>query len=258
MPTVAIDGFYLYYEVHGEGEPLVFAHGVGGNHAHWFNQIAFFEKRFQTIVFDHRGFGNSRDPGGPGRSRFVEDLCALLDHLGLDRVTLVAQSMGGGTCVGFTAAYPERVKALVLADTVIGFNLPEALAAENQMHRQAGESLGQLERVLGKQTRDEHRALALMYLEMTSFNLVNRHTAGGSFGDGMTPNALAATGIPVLFLVGSEDVLAPPAIVRQLKALVPGSQYVEIAGPGHSVYFEAPDAFNEAVASFLLGVAGGA
>ena len=54
------------------------------------------------------------------------------------------------------------------------------------------------------------------------------------------------------------NVLAPPAIVRQLQTLVPGSQYVEIKGPGHSVYFEAPDAFNEAVESFLLGAAGAA
>ena len=90
MATVEIDGFSLYYEVEGDGEPLVFAHGVGGNHAHWFNQIAYFSRHYQTIVFDHRGFGNSRDPGGPGRSRFVDDLKALLDHLGIDRATLVA------------------------------------------------------------------------------------------------------------------------------------------------------------------------
>jgi 3-oxoadipate enol-lactonase len=251
MATVEIDGFQLYYEVHGQGDPLVFAHGVGGNHAHWFNQVALFADRYQVIVFDHRGFGNSRDPGGPGRSRFVEDLRALLDHLGLDRVTLVAQSMGGGTCVGFTAAYPERVKALVLADTVIGFKLPEGLAAEVAVQRKAGESLSQLERVLSKRTREENKPVALAYLQMSSFNLVNRHTAGGSFGDGMTPEALVATGIPVLFLVGSEDVLAPPPIVRQLQALVPGSTYVEIDGPGHSVYFEAPDAFNDAVQTWL-------
>ena len=251
MATVEIDGFHLYYEVHGQGEPLVFAHGVGGNHAHWFNQIAFFAGRHQIIVFDHRGFGNSRDPGGPGRSRFVEDLRALLDHLGLDRVTLVAQSMGGGTCVGFTAAYPERVKALVLADTVIGFKLPDGLASEVATHRKAGESLSQLERVLSKRTRDENKPVAQAYLQMSSFNLVNRHTVGGSFGDGMTPEALVSTGIPVLFLVGSEDTLAPPPIVRQLQALIPGSTYVEIDGPGHSVYFEAPDAFNSAVQTWL-------
>ena len=84
MATVEIDGFSLYYEVEGEGEPLVFAHGVGGNHAHWFNQIAYFSRHYQTIVFDHRGFGNSRDPGGPGRSRRHAGDDGL-PRIGLDR-----------------------------------------------------------------------------------------------------------------------------------------------------------------------------
>ena len=235
MATVEIDGFSLYYEVEGDGEPLVFAHGVGGNHAHWFNQIAYFSQHYQTIVFDHRGFGNSRDPGGPGRSRFVDDLKALLDHLGIDRATLVAQSMGGGTVVGFTMAYTERVKALVLADTVIGLKLPESLAAENAKSREAGENLSQLERVLARSTRVDRPSVALMYREMTSFNMVNRHTAGGSFGPGCTPEELRATGVPVMFLVGSEDVLAKPAIVRGAHQLMPESALVEVPGSGHSV-----------------------
>ncbi len=251
MPTVEIQGFSLYYEMDGEGEPLVFAHGVGGNHAHWFNQMAYFSRRYKTIVFDHRGFGNSRDPGGPGRNRFVEDLKELLDHLGIERVTLIAQSMGGGTCIGFAAAYPERVKALVLADTVIGLKLPESLAAKNAKAREAGENLSQLERVLSPATRRERPALARMYQEMSSFNMVNRHTVGGSFGPGCTPEQLTALGLPTLFLVGSEDVLAQPDIIRSVHKLVPGSVFVEVPGSGHSVYFEAPDEFNSAVDSFL-------
>ena len=108
MATVNIDGFELFYAEEGNGTPVVFAHGVGGNHASWYNQVAAMSGRYRTIVFDHRGFGNSRDPGGPSRSRFIEDLRALLDHLGIERAALVAQSMGGGTCAGFTVRYPER------------------------------------------------------------------------------------------------------------------------------------------------------
>ena len=254
MATVEIDGFHLYYETEGSGEPLVFAHGVGGNHAHWFNQVAYFSEHYQTIVFDHRGFGNSRDRGGPGRSRFVEDLRALLDHLGIQRATLIAQSMGGGTCIGFTAAYPERVKALVLADTVIGFKLPDAVASENAKSREEGEHLSQLERVLSAATRVGRPAVAQMYLAMTSFNMVDRHTAGGSFGPGCTPEQLTATAVPVMFLVGSEDVLARPGVVRSVHELMPGSALIEVPGAGHSVYFEDPDAFNDAVHTFLKGV----
>src|SRR4051794_27582915 len=126
MATLRIDGFELYYEVHGEGYPLVFAHGVGGNHASWFNQIPAFTDRYKMVVFDHRGFGNSRDAAnGPGRSRFVADLLALFDHLKIEQAGVIAQSMGGGTCSHFTWKHPERVKALVLADTLVGLKLPE-------------------------------------------------------------------------------------------------------------------------------------
>ena len=251
MATIGLNGFELYYEVQGSGRPVIFAHGVGGNHAHWFNQAAFFSEYYQVVVFDHRGFGNSRDPGGPGRSRFVEDLRALMDHLGLEKATLVAQSMGGGTCVGFTAAYPERVEALVLADTVTGLELPEPIASAYAKILEAAESLGQLERVLGEGTRTNNRALAQLYAAMTSFNMVNRHTVAGSFGSGCSPEQLAATGVPILWLVGTEDVLATPRIVSAVHSLTPGSRFIEVPAAGHSVYFEAPDQFNAAVVDFL-------
>ena len=252
MATVNIDGFGLYYEDYGEGEPVVFAHGVGGNHASWYNQVVAFREQYRAIVFDHRGFGNSRDvAGGPGRSRFVEDLRALLDHLGIEKTVLVAQSMGGGTCTGFTAKYPERVRALVLADTVLGMKLPEAIAAENAVIRDANESLGQLERVLGVKTRENEPELTQLYAQIASFNMVNRHTAGGEFGPGVTPEDLAATGVPILLIVGSDDVLAQPQIISAVHKLMPGADLVEVPDAGHSVYFEAPAAFNEAVFAFL-------
>src|SRR5687767_11320806 len=70
----------LYYEVHGEGRPVVFAHGMGGNHASWFQQVPVFAQHHMVVTFDHRGFGNSREvEGGADRSRFVGDLKDLLD-----------------------------------------------------------------------------------------------------------------------------------------------------------------------------------
>ncbi len=257
MATIDIDGFSMYYETEGSGEPVIFAHGVGGNHASWYNQVPAFAERYQTIVFDHRGFGNSRDvAGGPGRSRFVSDLTGLLDHLEIDRAVLVAQSMGGGTCTGFTVAHPERVRALVLADTVIGMKLPEPIATEYAGIREAGESLGQLERVLGKKTRENEPVLSRLYADIASFNMVNRHTVGGSLGEPITPQQLADTGVPILFIVGTDDVLAPPRIVSAVQKLVPESAYTEVPDVGHSVYFEAPDAFNQAVLGFRGKVLG--
>ena len=83
MPYLDVDGARLYYEVSGEGPALVFAHGLGGNHMSWWQQVPAFNDRYRCVVFAHRGFApSSEDPGGPGAHAFADDLDALLDHLG--------------------------------------------------------------------------------------------------------------------------------------------------------------------------------
>ena len=252
MPYLNIDGFELYYEVHGEGFPVAFAHGIGGNHASWYNQVPAFSPRYQMVIFDHRGFGNSRDAAsGPGRSRFVEDLAALLDHLKIDKAALVAQSMGGGTCAGFTVKYPSRVTALVLADTLVGLELPPPIRQRMDAAAKATENLGQLERVLGPTFRAREPALSQLYSALASFNRLNRRNLPGRFAPGCTPEKLAATGVPTLFLAGREDALFPADIVAEVHKLVRGSRYVTIENAGHSAYFESPVQFNAAVLRFL-------
>jgi pimeloyl-ACP methyl ester carboxylesterase len=68
---------------------------------------------------------------------------------------------------------------------------------------------------------------------------------------GSTAERLAASGIPILYLVGSEDAVTPPDMIEMCHRIVPGSRYEVIEGAGHSTYFEKPDAFNETVLSFL-------
>ena len=125
MPKASVNGIELYYESHGEGPAIVFAHGAGGNHLSWFQQVPTFSRNYRCITFDHRGWGASIESNdGPGRSAFVEDLKQLLDYLEVERAYLVAQSMGGRTCLGFALAYPERTLGLVLGDTTGGVNDP--------------------------------------------------------------------------------------------------------------------------------------
>jgi pimeloyl-ACP methyl ester carboxylesterase len=82
MAFAKINGIELYYEVHGDGPALVFAHGAGGGHLSWWQQVPALAKSFRCVTFDHRGFGLSREQtGGEGAGNFAEDLRALLDHL---------------------------------------------------------------------------------------------------------------------------------------------------------------------------------
>ena len=114
-------GERLYFECVGDGDPLVLCHGAGGNHAIWWQQVPVFADRHAVITWDHRGFGRSSDRAREsGPTVAVQDLGAILDHLGIERMDLVGQSMGGWTALGFALARPERVRSLVLADTLGG------------------------------------------------------------------------------------------------------------------------------------------
>ena len=241
----------LYYETHGSGSPVVLAHGIGGNHAIWFQQLEVLARQHTVVLFDHRGFGNSIDAGGHGRAEFVNDLRALLNHLELDSVSLVGQSMGGGTCLGLACAEPSRVSAFVMCDSLHGFEEPLSVRQLMDEARQATNDLSQLERVLGERCRRDNPELAVLYRQLNSFNAVNRLTLPGKFAPLWSPAAVAATGTPMLFLVGEHDVLFPSAAVRLMHADVAGSEFVEVAGAGHSVFFEQPAEFNARVLEFL-------
>ena len=129
MPKAPINGIELYYESHGSGPAIVFAHGRGGNHMSWWQQVARFSGEYRCITFDHRGWGQSiAEYGSPLRENFGTDLIALLDYLGIEEAFLVAQSMGGISCTEFALAHPERTLGLVLGDTTGGVVSPGVLA----------------------------------------------------------------------------------------------------------------------------------
>jgi 3-oxoadipate enol-lactonase len=252
MPYIERGESRLYYESHGEGTPILFAHGVGGNHASWFNQIPTLSKAYRCVVFDHRGFGNSTDVEKKGRAGFLDDATALLDALNIEQTILVGQSMGGGTCLALVCADPGRALALVLCDTLVGMKLPEEIRPYMVEVEAATEGLSQAERVLGAQTRAREPERTLLYLQIASFNATNVRTLKGHMPP-RTPEELAATGVPTLFLAGGDDNLFPPHAIKCVHKHVPGSRYVEIEGVGHSAYFEAPHAFNQKLLEFFNG-----
>lgn len=255
MPYFTSGRSQLYYEDIGEGPAVVLAHGVGGNHASWFNQVPTLAKRYRAIVIDHRAFGNSGDVEGVGASAYVDDLARLFDHLKLDQAFLVAQSMGGGTCAGFTCRFPDRVSALVHCDSTAAADLPQPYADEMRAVNAANDGLSQAERVLGPVIRSADPERTFLYLQIASFNSVTRKTLKGQTPR-WTPQTLADAKRPVLFVVGEHDVICPPRFIRLLHELVPGSRFEIIEGAGHSAYFEAPEAFNRLLLDYLDSFAG--
>src|SRR5882762_8132471 len=105
-------GAEIYYERAGSGPAIVFAHGLGGNHLSWWQQVPYFSQHYTCIAFAHRGFSPSRiTSGSVDPALFEEALLALVDKLELTDVQLVAQPMGGWTCLNFALRHPRRVRA---------------------------------------------------------------------------------------------------------------------------------------------------
>jgi 3-oxoadipate enol-lactonase len=258
MPFLETRDCRLYYETHGKGPTLVFAHGLGGSHLAWWQQVPHFRDRYTCVTFDHRGFGLSREaPGGLGPDAFVDDLAALVDHLGLADVRLVAQSMGGWTCLGYALRHPDRVRALVMACTTGTLDDPETLAlfrAHGAAAPEAAVAARGIHPACGERMAREQPALHFLYREMDalSLDLDKEAIRRRLIKMRTTPRAaVAALRMPVLCLTGEEDVVIPPAAVGVLASIVPGARLARVPEAGHSVYWERAEAFNRLVDEFL-------
>jgi 3-oxoadipate enol-lactonase len=250
MPKAQINGIELYYEVHGQGPAVVFAHGAGGNHLSWWQQVPVLARQYRCISFDHRGFGQSLDaPNGPSSQAFVQDLKGLLDYLEIERAALVAQSMGGRACLGFTLAYPERVLALVMADTTGGFS-----DARMSQLRAEGETAlvgpNPPPRTYARHFPQEQPAPAFLYEQIRALNPPRQETAV----PGPTAEQVRALQTPTLLIVGEHDIIAPPALMKMFQSYIPHARLAEVAGAGHSVYFEKSAEFNRLVLEFFAEV----
>ncbi len=256
MPYASVNGIELYYESHGEGPAVVFAHGAGGNSLSWWQQVPFFARRFRCITFDHRAFGRSRDGDGEaqlGRRGFHDDLRDLLDHLGIGEARVVAQSMGGRTAVGFALRNPGRCRGMVLAGTT-GGAVDDDVRERQAAHRQSEAGrLPLMRRALAPSFQEGAPEHDFLYRSIARLNPPRARDFLAPIPGyrGSSAQRLAEAGFPILFLVGEHDAITPPGIIEGCHRAVPGSRFAVIDGAGHSSYFERPDAFNETVLEFL-------
>lgn len=268
MPFADVNGTCLYYEEHGKGLPVVFAHGAGGNHLSWWQQIPEISRLYRCLTFDHRGWGMSPDEGDVGPAAFPEDLAGLIDLLGLERVFLVGQSMGGFTCLLYALANQGRVLGLVMANSFAGMRREVWLAADEKLRLQARTLWDRrrsdgVKRALAPGFGRRHRDQAFLYKEIRLLNEKGLARTGvdakiqrlraleRSPQSSATRERLAALDVPVLFIGGEHDEVMPASLMAVAQTLLPRARMVVVPGAGHSVYFEQPETFNHLVLEFF-------
>jgi len=251
LAPAKLDNFELYFEAHGEGAPVVFAHGAGGTHMSWWQQVPVVSQKYKCVTIDHRTFGYSHDvKGGPGRRAFVQDLTGLLDHLGIQKTALVGQSMGGSTVLGFASAHPERVSALIMSDTTGGYSNPEMA----ELRRRLAPAPTSIDRAFAPGYAQRDPARAFLYREINALTIASNPPAATQSGASAPVTDIAPIlekKLPVLFIVGEQDQLIPPPIIEAMHKKMPGSQLIKVSGAGHSVYWEKPEEYNRIVLDFL-------
>ena len=254
----------LYYEVSGSGPALLFAHGLGGNHLSWWQQVAHFAPHHTCVSFAHRGFApSSAIDGGPDPADYASDLAALIDHLKFPDVRLVGQSMGGWTVLDYAIAHPVKVKALVLSSTSgtldrrgcdpSGGATYDAWSKDAETRVAAGLSRG-IHPAMGMAAAERSPALHLLYasidtmagaLDKEKVRAGLRRTAQRTLGD------LKDLRVPTLLIAGGEDVVFPSFLAGAIAAALPCGEAHLIPHAGHSPYFEEAATFNGLVEAFL-------
>jgi pimeloyl-ACP methyl ester carboxylesterase len=255
-----LGGGELAYEVQGSGPPLLLLHAFPLGLAMWEPQVRALSDAFRLVRFDARGFGAS--PPGDGllsMERIAADAVALLDLLGLPQAAICGLSMGGYAAFALYRRYPERVRALVLADTRAVPDSPEARKGRadlaDKVRRQGPEAAAEafLPKLLGETTRQERPELVERVREMILANPARgiADALGGLAGRADATDLLAQIRVPTAFVVGEEDGISTPAEMEGLHRQVKGSTFVKLPRAGHLSNLEDPRGFNEAVRALL-------
>jgi 3-oxoadipate enol-lactonase len=273
MPTAHINGMNLNYEVHGEGFPLLLAHGYCASIDMWRQQIPAFSQRYQVIAYDARGHGLSSAPQGKENyslNHLVEDMHGMLAHLGIKEAYLAGHSMGGATVAAYAERFPKQVKATLICNIDAGHQPADAAAEANaQVDRKekhtfvrnfglADYARQQLDTgAAPKFVRDNQKEHA-PFIERYA-----RQSENGYFGVGdalpwreaSLANAAASLQGPVLIMAGTEDGMHLGA--EKLHERLGQSRFVSISDAPHDSVNARPQAFENALLDYLSALEAG-
>lgn len=228
MPTIRVNDINMYYEIHGAGEPVVLISGLNSDHSMFRGILPQLAAKYQVIVFDNRGVGQSDKPDIPYTiDMMAEDAAGLLHELGIEQAHMLGTSMGGRIAVALTLQHPQLVKDLILVSTVV-------------------KSLKQVPMNLSRR---------LMYLQLRipairgshPYYVVARQLEASRSYDCM--DRLHEIQVPTLILHGRKDKSAPYSLAEAMHAGIQGSKMITYNG-GHLFFIFRPKEFLEAITDF--------
>jgi pimeloyl-ACP methyl ester carboxylesterase len=255
MPYVELPGVHLWYnDTGGTGTPVIFLHAASGTCDSWVYQVPVFTAAgYRCIAYDRRRWGRSQPASTGEQPGFVsDDLHGLVEHLGLDRLHLVATAAGGIGGLDYALVHPERVHSLVVANSIGGVQDPEYLEVQHRLRPPEIQGLPVELRELGPSYRgiNPEGTQRWIMIERAS-RPEGTHGPGQPLRHPMTFARLETMRVPVLVLVGEADLLSPPALMRLLATHIPRCQFVTVPEAGHAAFWEQPEIWNRLVLEFI-------
>jgi len=254
-----LDSIEIGYDEGGTGVAVLFIHGFPHDRTLWTPQLQGLTVQARCLAADLRGFGETTAKPPYSMDRYADDLVGLLDVLRIDRAVFAGLSMGGYIAFAIWRRHPQRVRALVLANTRSGADSEEgrgkrrALMALARDQGSGAVADSMMTGMLGKTTRSNRPEIVNSVHRMISSAPVD-----GVIGalqammdrPDSTPT-LATIDVPTLIVTGDEDTIIPVDDARAMHAAIRGSTIEVISGAGHLSNLERPAAFNHVVSEFL-------
>lgn len=257
------DGARIYYEVHGEGEPMVLVHGYPLNGGLFRDNVGPLSEQFQVVTVDLRGYGQSETPNSEGSvALYASDVLAVMDELGLNQAIIGGMSMGGPIVFELYRQAPERFRAMILNDTIAAGAVPAEAGLWQGVGQQV-EELGVASLVdflmpdmLTAETRMNHPELVAYLGGLMEQASEDAALAGASALETRPDSAatLAEITVPTLILTGEEDSLYPYEIAQSLNEGILNSTLVLLPGAAHAAIIEAADEANAAILEWAGGL----
>ena len=253
MPYIEREGVQIHYEAAGSGPPVLITHGFGSSTKAWEGQAETLSDAYRIITWDMRGHAGTDSPVDPAQyseAATVDDMAAILNHLGIEKAVIGGLSLGGYMSLAFNLKYPERVRALMLFDTGPGYNNPKGREAWNETAFRRAE-------------RFEQKGLDALGQGAEVRISVHRSAEGlakaargmlAQFNDSVI-RSLEQIEVATLVLVGANDEPFLGA-TDYMANKIPGATKVVIPGAGHASNLDQPAAFDAAVREFLGSLPG--
>jgi len=241
----SINDIEMYYEIRGEGEPLVLLHGGGGVGANWELIFSAPPAGYRLVVPDLRGHGRSTNPSQELSFRqLAQDVFGLLDRLGIERFQAIGLSLGAKTLLHIATEQPDRVEAMVLVSATPYF----PAQARSIMREMTPENRTDAE---WQQMRQWHKhgdeQIRKLWRQINAFK--------DRYDDmNFTPPYLSTITARTLIVHGDRDPLYPANLAMEMYSAIPGSYLWIVPNGGHGPIFgEMAGRFVETAMKFLRG-----